>query len=1074
MDGVFPRTAMWPRLQPHIQRTGSVAADGAARATCCTGGPARRPRSRRPLRAVVRVIAALVILGAADQQSIAQSRTRPGGYDAMNDATPGPEPKRGPEPILRRTAPIDIGDSDNPLLQPLTELRIEGNATIPEYVILQKIGTRAGRPASQSQITEDVRALYETRWFTSVTPVYQQSEAGLALVFRVVEKPVVRSVKFHGNTWRSRTTFLPEGIKDNKLEAETGLRAGAPFDVTINKEAAQRIEELFVEKGYRHVKVELRKGGDPDDRDVVFVIKAGPKVQVRSVRVEGNTFARDAVLQLGKETKPRWWWPLAMVGGKYDPESVPNDEIAITQYYQGLGFFDVEVSSDVKWATRDKSLVDVVFQVKEGPRYKVRDVQIVGAQVVPERRHREGLKLVRGEYFNARHLSSDVTSMKSSYDELGRLFATVDAQPEFLNGKHPEVNLVYRIDEDRVYYIGDIHIGIRGDHPHTSEDVIRNQVDAFIKPGSLANAANIRKMQARLMGSHLWERSDPPRVNIRRVEGSDYLALDVVGRAQSISLDAAPQTHSQTDAPATPAGYAAHPAHTGHPAHQVASAADATAGRRTSGTVHTTRHGAALQDDSDEAELTTHKPIAFGHSVAAQSEDNLTDAWQRFLEHAPRRVRQRAPVVESPTRDDDSLVLWEISPPTAVIRAQSDDVFRAQSPDYRGQSMNSWGQPVPQDYLQGVSPQGDPFGNGMRGPIGPGFVDVDIDVTEARTGRLMFGVGVNSDAGVVGNIVLEENNFDIMRPPRSFADILNGQAWRGGGQSFRIEAVPGSEVSRYLMSWQDPFFLNTDFSFGVSGFYYTRFFEDWDEQRLGGRVSLGRLLGNFWSLSGAVRLENVHIDSIRAGAPAVLTDVAGDNFLSTGRIALAHDTRDSSFLPTQGHLVEGSYEQGFGDFNYPRFELTGSQFFTVYERPDGRGKHILQLRGQTGWTGDDTPIFERFFAGGFQSFRGFEFRGVTPREGTTKVGGQFMLLGTAEYIIPITADDNVRGVLFSDFGTVEPDVSVDQFRVSVGAGLRLIVPAMGPAPIALDFAYPLVQEDFDEKQVFSFYVGFTR
>ena len=85
-----------------------------------------------------------------------------------------------------------------------------------------------------------------------------------------------------------------------------------------------------------------------------------------------------------------------------------------------------------------------------------------------------------------------------------------------------------------------------------------------------------------------------------------------------------------------------------------------------------------------------------------------------------------------------------------------------------------------------------------------------------------------------------------------------------------------------------------------------------------------------------------------------------------------------------------------------------------------------------------------------------------------------MMLGTAEYILPITADDNVRGVVFTDVGTVEPSASIDSFRASVGAGLRLIVPAMGPAPIALDFAYPLLQEDFDEKQIFSFYVGFTR
>ncbi|MEZ6146336.1 MAG: BamA/TamA family outer membrane protein [Planctomycetaceae bacterium] len=70
--------------------------------------------------------------------------------------------------------------------------------------------------------------------------------------------------------------------------------------------------------------------------------------------------------------------------------------------------------------------------------------------------------------------------------------------------------------------------------------------------------------------------------------------------------------------------------------------------------------------------------------------------------------------------------------------------------------------------------------------------------------------------------------------------------------------------------------------------------------------------------------------------------------------------------------------------------MTGSQFFTVWERPDGRGKHIIQLKGQTGWTGDNTPIFEKFYAGGFQSFRGFAFRGVTPVEGPIEVGGQFM------------------------------------------------------------------------------------
>jgi len=213
--------------------------------------------------------------------------------------------------------------------------------------------------------------------------------------------------------------------------------------------------------------------------------------------------------------------------------------------------------------------------------------------------------------------------------------------------------------------------------------------------------------------------------------------------------------------------------------------------------------------------------------------------------------------------------------------------------------------------------------------------------------------------------------------------------------------------------------------------------------------------------------------SIPTTAPPDLLDVEGGNFLSTAEVKLSHDSRDSAFLPTYGHLWEVSYEQGFGEFTYPRAETSFSQYFTVWERPDGFGKHILSFRSQLGWTGDDTPIFERYYAGGYSSFRGFQFRGVTPREGGVRVGGNFMSLSTLEYMLPVTADDNIRVVGFTDFGTVEQDVTLKHFRVAVGFGFRLTIPAMGPAPIALDFAVPLMDENEDNRRLFSFYVGFT-
>ena len=51
----------------------------------------------------------------------------------------------------------------------------------------------------------------------------------------------------------------------------------------------------------------------------------------------------------------------------------------------------------------------------------------------------------------------------------------------------------------------------------------------------------------------------------------------------------------------------------------------------------------------------------------------------------------------------------------------------------------------------------------------------------------------------------------------------------------------------------------------------------------------------------------------------------------------------------------------------------------LHERPDGSGRHVLSLAARAGFTGDNTPIYERYYAGGFSSIRGFQFRGASPQ-----------------------------------------------------------------------------------------------
>lgn len=419
----------------------------------------------------------------------------------------------------------------------------------------------------------------------------------------------------------------------------------------------------------------------------------------------------------------------------------------------------------------------------------------------------------------------------------------------------------------------------------------------------------------------------------------------------------------------------------------------------------------------------------------------------------------------------------EAAPQINVVRVEREDksldraLVRFQSPDSDPNA-------------PGIGPSGEVYNPGMYDravngqPMNPddevGEVDIPIRVTEAQTGSLMFGVGVNSNSGLVGNMVLQENNFDITRFPNSFQDIVDGVAFRGNGQQFRLEAVPGTQVSRYLISWRDPHFLDQDYSLGVSGYYFDRQYQSWTERRAGGRISVGKQLNPEWSLTGALRLEDVTISNLPLFPPPDLLAVQGSNLLSTARVSIAHDTRDSPFLPGNGHFVEASFEQAFGDFSYSRAEIDGRQYFTLMERPDGTNRHILFLSGNLGWSGNDTPVFERFYAGGYQSFRGFAFRGVSPEENGVKTGGFFQALGTAEYEIPILANDMLQAVVFTDVGTVDQDVTFDKFRVAVGGGLRITIPALGPAPLAIDFAVPLIDQTTDDRQLISFSFGVTR
>jgi outer membrane protein insertion porin family len=161
-----------------------------------------------------------------------------------------------------------------------------------------------------------------------------------------------------------------------------------------------------------------------------------------------------------------------------------------------------------------------------------------------------------------------------------------------------------------------------------------------------------------------------------------------------------------------------------------------------------------------------------------------------------------------------------------------------------------------------------------------------------------------------------------------------------------------------------------------------------------------------------------------------------------------------------------------GDYTFQKFTLGYDHYFTLAEDLLDR-KTVLALRGNVGYITGDSVFFERFYGGGIGSVRGFEFRGISPRQGLDDdpIGGDFSITGTAEIGFPLYGE-SLRGVVFTDVGKVEEDWDVGKLRSSAGAGIRLVLPFLGQIPVAVDVAFPITKDDEDETQFFSFSFGF--
>ncbi len=350
--------------------------------------------------------------------------------------------------------------------------------------------------------------------------------------------------------------------------------------------------------------------------------------------------------------------------------------------------------------------------------------------------------------------------------------------------------------------------------------------------------------------------------------------------------------------------------------------------------------------------------------------------------------------------------------------------------------------------------------------------DIRIEVEE-KPQRYDFriGAGVSDINSFFGMAELSANNFDITNP-------MNG--FYGGGQRMRIQGIYGIENAGFNVDFVEPWLFDLPIRFELSSYMNLVEYDQWDEWRVGARTSVQRkIFDDFTTVALGYKFEVVRIDDVGHRLKKYLSkhDLDGTSLVSQPSLMIGRDTRDSMTDPTEGYninLFGAISPQIFGSStNFYTLEAKGSYYLSFFDKAI-----VAMVGGKVGtvgtFDGEEAPLYERYFLGGGNSLRGFEYRTVSPTYKGENIGGQTMLLLTAEVSHPIWGP--VRGAAFVDVGNAwadEFDMDFSEINIGAGYGLRVKIPQLN-VPIRLDIAYPVLNNSDNRSRVrIHFNVGFT-
>ncbi len=329
-------------------------------------------------------------------------------------------------------------------------------------------------------------------------------------------------------------------------------------------------------------------------------------------------------------------------------------------------------------------------------------------------------------------------------------------------------------------------------------------------------------------------------------------------------------------------------------------------------------------------------------------------------------------------------------------------------------------------------------------------VPIEVRVRETSLRTLKLGLGYGSEEKFRGFAQWRHRNF------------------LGGARILRVSARHSTRLNPLTLEFElsQPYFLSNRNDLIVKPFLEWRDESSFEERKIGAETTLNRRLSSKMNIFFTTLVER---DSVRSKGVGVAPRATGSYNQSKFRLGIRHDSSDQIFTPTRGQISSAYIEESGRLLRTPFRYIKFFSEHRFYNQTKNK-KYVIAAKVAIGvmkpFRGSpETPLADRFFAGGAYSVRGWgrQLLGPLTRSVSDSTvvpqGGNSLFEGSLE--IRRGLYKQLSGALFLDYGNVWPDwngIRIRDLRYAIGAGLRFDT-LIGP--IRVDVARKLNKQALD-------------